>query len=465
MIRRIAAKELMEMRRDGRFRLAVVLTLLLLAGALAAGTAQVRRQAAERAAAAEADRQAWVGQGANNPHSAAHYGMYAFKPASPLAAFDPGLTPYTGTALFMEAHVVQDARYRPAEDLPPGARLGTLSAALVLQLLLPLLLLLLAYDTFAGERERGTLRQLLSLGVRPHRLLAGKALGAALPLLGVLGIALVLALGSLAVTGGAAGNLARFGMLAGAYALYFVALLGVAFFVSMKARTARGALAILVGFWIVTGFLVPRLVTTVAEALYPTPSAAEIAAAREADMATLPDWGERTREIEADLMREHGVSRPEDLPVSLSGYVLDWFETEETRINRRHLDALADRYERQQAVAALGGVLSPLLPLQFLSMGLSGTDYAHHRHFAAAAEAHRFAFVGQLNADLKEHQRAGERRMVDREVWETVPAFVYEPPPARWALRHHFSSVGLLLLWACGAALVAWGTAHRLRLS
>uniref|UniRef100_UPI00387EBF32 ABC transporter permease n=1 Tax=Chloracidobacterium thermophilum TaxID=458033 RepID=UPI00387EBF32 len=39
----------------------------------------------------------------------------------------------------------------------------------MLQYLLPLLIIVLAFDALAGEREHGTLRYLLSLGVRPGR--------------------------------------------------------------------------------------------------------------------------------------------------------------------------------------------------------------------------------------------------------------------------------------------------------
>lgn len=463
MIGTIARTELVRALRSGRFRLAVGLTVMLLVAGLAAGAAGVKRDRAERDAAAAADRVAWTGQGENNPHSAAHYGMWAFKPASPLAAFDPGVTPYVGTALFMEAHAVQDARYRPAEDVPPGARLGTLSAAMVLQLLVPLLLILLAYDTFAGERERGTLRQLLSLGVRPRSLLVGKALGMALPVLAVLGGALVLALAVLLVVGGAGYSLPRFALLCVAYALYLIAFVGVGLWVSARAATARRALASLVAFWVVTVFLFPRLTTAAAEALYPIPSPAEIAAARAADLETLPAWGARTAEIEAELMQKHGVTSRDDLPVSTSGYVLDWFEAEETKINRRHFEALADRYAHQQTIASLGGLISPLLPIQLVSMGLSATDYAHHRHFSEAAEKHRFAFVNQLNADLMAHQRPGERRMVGAELWEAVPAFAYDPPGVGWSLGQHALSAGLLVLWAVLGLVLAFASARHLR--
>ena len=57
----------------------------------------------------------------------------------------------------------------------------------MLQLLIPLLIILLAFSTFAGEREPGTLRQVLSLGVSRRNLALGKALGVA----GALGLLLV----------------------------------------------------------------------------------------------------------------------------------------------------------------------------------------------------------------------------------------------------------------------------------
>jgi ABC-2 type transport system permease protein len=46
-------------------------------------------------------------------------------------------------------------------------RFSPLSMAFGLQILVPLLIVLLAFSAFTGERERGTLRQLLSIGVQP----------------------------------------------------------------------------------------------------------------------------------------------------------------------------------------------------------------------------------------------------------------------------------------------------------
>jgi ABC-2 type transport system permease protein len=55
-------------------------------------------------------------------------------------------------------------RRRTRDGLRSG--FGELTGATVLQLLVPLLIVMLSFDALAGERESGTLRQLMSLGVR-----------------------------------------------------------------------------------------------------------------------------------------------------------------------------------------------------------------------------------------------------------------------------------------------------------
>jgi ABC-2 type transport system permease protein len=177
MITRIARNGFTETVRDGRFRWAAAVVLLLLITALALGGKHYRQVKAEHDAAQAASRNSWVGQGRRNPHSAAHDGVYAFKPKLPLSLMDTGLDPYTGISVWLEAHYQNPSRYRPAEDTTAVQRFGELTAATVLQLLLPLLIVLLSFNAFAGEREMGTLRQLLSLGVSKKTLVFGKAPG------------------------------------------------------------------------------------------------------------------------------------------------------------------------------------------------------------------------------------------------------------------------------------------------
>ncbi|WP_202618404.1 ABC transporter permease, partial [Escherichia coli] len=119
----------------------------------------------------------WEAQGVKGTHQAAHFGIYVFKPESPLAAIDPGLRQFTGQALWLEPHKRNLARFSPAADQGIATRFGQMSAAFVLHTLLPLLIVALAFNAVTHEREQGTLRMLHSLGLSARKLLFGKFFG------------------------------------------------------------------------------------------------------------------------------------------------------------------------------------------------------------------------------------------------------------------------------------------------
>ena len=113
--------------------------------------------------------------------------------------------------------------------------LARLTAAATLQFLVPVLIILLAFTKFAGEREDGTLRQLAATGVSARVLAAGKALGVSAALAMVLvpaalvgATALVLASGPAAISQ----SLLRIVVLAAVYGLYFSVWIALALAVS-----------------------------------------------------------------------------------------------------------------------------------------------------------------------------------------------------------------------------------------
>src|ERR1700737_608477 len=115
MIWRIARKEWIETVREGQFRWAAGIVFVLLASALAVGWKHYTSVRAERTVAGQTSREQWLRQGPRNPHSAAHYGMYVFKPKLPLSFLDSGMDPYTGAAVWLEAHYQNPLSFRPAE--------------------------------------------------------------------------------------------------------------------------------------------------------------------------------------------------------------------------------------------------------------------------------------------------------------------------------------------------------------
>jgi ABC-2 type transport system permease protein len=470
MIATVARKEFLEMTRDGRFRAAAGLVLLLLVAALAAGWSRHDEVSRAHRAAMNRERSIWESQGEKSPHSAAHYGVYAFKPTGPLAFADPGTEAYTGVTVWLEAHKQNDFLYRPARDATALQRFGELTAATVMQLLVPLLIVLMVFPAFAGEREAGTLRQLLSLGVDRRTLLAGKALGLALALAALLvpaasigGLAM-----SAAAADAAAGDLmARGGLLALVYVLYFGVFAAVSLAVSAWASSARLALIALLGFWIFGCLALPRAATDWAKRVHPTPSALEFAAAMAAEMEKGLDgvtFTEFKEAKERELLAEHGVSRVEDLPINYAGWSLEIGEQYGNQFFDKHYAALWDSFERQDRLRQAAGLAAPLLAARSLSMGLAGTDFPHFRHFAEDAEIYRRTFVRYLNDDQRDH--AGQRDFGytrDAELWTQVPAFEYHAPTLGWALARQRMALAALLAWFLAASALAWFSTRRLR--
>ncbi|MFN7141630.1 MAG: hypothetical protein ACK4UN_20090, partial [Limisphaerales bacterium] len=138
MITRIARKELTEMVRDGRFRWMSVIVAVLLLVALFAGWKSYQEVESQKATAAKVERERWLKQDKKNPHSAAHYGVYAFKPQTVLGSVDRGIESFVGVSVWLEAHKQNEFIHRPAQDATATQRFGELSAAMILQILLPL---------------------------------------------------------------------------------------------------------------------------------------------------------------------------------------------------------------------------------------------------------------------------------------------------------------------------------------
>ncbi|MCY2959311.1 MAG: DUF3526 domain-containing protein [Planctomycetota bacterium] len=470
MILGIARKEFVDAWRDGRFRLgaALVLVLLLVSGLLA--RQQVARAQGERDAATALERKNWLEQGDKNSHSAGHYGVNVFKPTSPLAVFDRGIEPFVGTSVFLEAHRQNQAAFLPAQDATAMRRFGELSAAVALQMLVPLLIVLLAFGALAGERESGTLRQILSLGVRPRQLVLGKALGLGatvavllLPAAGVMAFLLARAAGPEAT-----GLWARAGGLALSYSAYLAIFVALSVAVSASTRTSRTALTILLSIWALNCIVAPRLASDVIHQSLPTPKLAEFEAEMQKGVMEGLDGhdprNKRLADFQRDTLAKHGKTRVEDLPFNFQGLVMLESERIAGEVFDFHFGKLWDRIQAQDRAVALAGVGAPMLALRSASMAFAGTDFAHHRHFAVSAEQHRREFVRVLNEDLMNNARPGDHRYAaGRALWEQLPVFRLEPLPVHDAWGAARAGVLVLAGWLLAALGTLFFSAGRLR--
>ena len=440
-------------------RLPVALGVLLALAVVAAWLDRVRAGASERdrIVAEELDRRTFEDQGPRNPHSVAHFSRFAFRPRAAASMLDPGITDYAGAAVWMEAHSQDPPNARAAEDQLDLGRAGELGLAWIWQVVAPLLIIGLAFDAVARERERRTLPIVLIGG----QTLSGLVLAKALAVLGLFTAALAVTtvLSAALATGAPVHDpVLRVVLWLVAHVAYLATWTAFALAVSVRARTSRGALALLLACWAFLVLVAPRLVASAVDDAIPIADSAQLRAAIERDLEQGFDGhgpaAERARAFEARVLAQYGVASTAELPVSFAGLQLDEGERVGNLIFDRHYRRLADRYRRQHAWRrALGG---PLAAVQGVSMAAATTDLEHQLSFARQAEDQRRDIVGRLNRDFIDHAAGQDFDYVaDPALWEHIPTFVYEPPPLG-ALRPA-ADLGWSLGWLAAAGLLlAW---------
>lgn len=450
----IAHNEFLALRRDRRFLALAASLAVLLVVSVWLGLGEQRRVRAERAQAEAAERDNWLKQGSKNPHSAAHYGSHAFKPASPLAWFDPGLDPWLGSSVYLEAHTQNPLEHPAAADLGGLPRFGFMTPAWLLQTLVPLLIVLAAAGSVAGEREAGTLRQALSLGVTPRAWLAGKALGLGLGLALLLS-PLLLGLVMVSALAGTSEDAVRAAWAVLAYVVYFAAFLFLSVAASAWLPNARTALVTLLAFWMTTTLVGPRVVADAIASVRPLPSLAQFTQGMREEMQKAGDGhsssGSAMETREQELMQQHGVTNVADLPFNFFGLYLQESEEQSNPIFDRHFNALAERIEAQNQLRLLAGLAAPVLAIEHASMVLAGTDFAQHQRFATAAEHHRRVMVKMLNEDMKTNSRYGDwEYKATVALWGKVPEFHFAPSSVGEGIRAASAGFALLLGWLAG---------------
>ncbi|MBL8150676.1 MAG: ABC transporter permease subunit, partial [Blastocatellia bacterium] len=260
MVWLIARKEMTEQIRDGRFKLATLIVLLLSLASLIAGWQSYREFKAQHQLAEEAEWQRWLNQGEKSSHSAAHYGIFVFKPQMPLSIIDKGIDPYVGVTARLEVHTQNIFQFRPVEDSTSLRRFGEVTVASTAQILVPLMIVILTFNSFAGERQQGTLRQILSIGVKSRSLIIGKVIGSSLPLFIILiPLSMVCSVVILAntLTDSVSNNILKLLVMTLGYIVYFTIFIGMGLAVSAKSVSSRQALIVLLFFWFINCLMAP----------------------------------------------------------------------------------------------------------------------------------------------------------------------------------------------------------------
>jgi ABC-2 type transport system permease protein len=459
MIFIIAVREIKNLLREKTFWVAASLLMLLLVTALFTSSVSVKRLNKERAAAQRMSREGWLTQPPKNPHSAAHYGNFAFRIKSPLSFFDNGLDAYTGTYLFLEPHKQNGDKFSQAQESTSLLRFGELTPAMVLQNLLPLLIVFVCFASISREKENNTIKLLFTQGCNMRQVVGGKILGNFLAFAALLIPFFFIAAISVSSFSEQKTDMARLMLLFAAYLLYTTVWISVTVLISAHAASSRSALMKLLFIWMLAVIIVPKVSANIGSILYKTPSQFQMATLVNKDIEEGIDghnpYDKRRDVLMQATMKKYKVTKEQDLPVNFDAIAMIESEKYTTDVFRKRKAEVDEIFEKQNAISEWAAFLNPAQAMQYSSMALCGTDFNHFRDFQNQAEEYRLYYVNVMNEYMSTHTKTGDwKTSFGKETYELTTPFIYQPVSLSFALQHQPLSFGALIFWAIACTIL-----------
>ncbi|MEM9859369.1 MAG: DUF3526 domain-containing protein [Bacteroidota bacterium] len=464
MLRLIIKKEFLTALRDTRLQVSGGILIVLMLIAVFVGRQGQKLVQEERAKAQSAMYDKWLDQGNKHPHSAAHYGQFAFKPKPVLSFLDVGLDNYTGISVFLEAHKQNEVLFSAAQDSNGMTRFGEMTAALILQVLLPLLIIFLTFNIFSKEREEGTLKLIHAQGLSMRQLFMGKVWGTYLM---VLLIFLPIILVAYLLLNEQSASLdpevtIKFLLLTGGYAIYFLVFVLLCVLISAFAKTSGFSLLTLLGMWIASCIILPKATANLADKVYQIPSQFDFRNAIYDKVKNGIDGHNpsdmRLASLKQEVLDQYGVKTIEELPVNWSGIAMQAGEEYTDKVYDAEFSKIESIFNEQNRLSEWMGFINPYLAVRNLSMALAGTDFYHHVVFTKAAEDYRRGFVKKMNKDMEVNHKpevAYGDYTANEEMWASVPPFEYQLPSASTILSKQWRSCAALMFWLAGLFLLS----------
>ncbi|NJN28853.1 MAG: DUF3526 domain-containing protein [Cyclobacteriaceae bacterium] len=465
MLQLVVKKEFLTALRDVRLQLSGGIMIILMLTAVLVGRQGQKQIQEEREKAQAAMYDKWLNQGIKHPHSAAHYGQFAFKPKPVLSFLDVGLDNYTGISVFLEAHKQNEVLFSTAQDSNFMTRFGEMTAALILQVLFPLLIIFLTFNIFSKEREEGTLKLVHAQGLSMRQLFQGKVWGTYLMVLLIFLPIILLAYLLLDQQSARldSGVTAKFFLLTSGYAIYFLVFVLLCVLISAFAKHSGFSLLTLLGMWIASCIILPKATTNLADKVYPTPSQFEFKKTIQDNVKNGIDGHNpsdaRLATLKQEVLDQYGVEAIEELPVNWGGIAMQAGEEFTDEVYDAEFSRVEEIFKKQNRLSEWAGFINPYLAVKHLSMAFAGTDFYHHVAFAKAAENYRRNFVKKMNKDMEVNHKPGVAYAdynVGDEMWKRIEPFDYSLPSTLAILTNQWRSIVVLIFWL----FLLFGLAH-----
>ena len=402
MLKTLIRKEITETILDLRFWIVTALFLILIPLGM-----YVSREDYERRLANYQQERQMYGQ---------HYGKdvgssveaQGFRPPSRLSIFALGLDPFMPDKAITSRSGLVRAAKEPGIDNPESLLFGKADYLFNVSFIVSLAALIFTFNRISGEREKGTLRLMISCSARRGEILLAKILGNYVVLLVPFIVAFLAALIILNTSSAISVSSTGFGsallVIILITLLFILVMVSLGICVSALTRGSVASIMMLFLVWVMAVLGIPKMSPMIAEALYPVESRNVVDLAQRIARENIET---EFKEKKSDLFRRcrtefgitHGniTTHPED-ETEKKAYAK--YDQEvgalESECQRRIADAIRkleqDYRNKRNIQASLAVNLSRLSPIScytYLISGLAGTGRAEPHKFTENAERYQ----------------------------------------------------------------------------
>ncbi len=380
-----------------------------------------------------------------------------YRPPQPLGVLVSGIQPAVGREATLNKFNCPELTGSDYDANPLIGIFDRLDLTFVVRVVLSLLAIVLSYNAISGEKERGTLKLIVSNPVPRTTFLIGKAMGGFVSLLGVLVVPFVLSAIMLSVQPNISFSFEewlRIGLIFAQYLLYITVFFSLGLFVSSCFGSSALSLLMLLFAWIVCINILPLASSMVAGQLNPIPSEQQIAAEKEMFKnqmldSALPTW-EKWREKNPGEFSD--TKWRERASAAMDGIYANLLDN----IYARNAAVEADyrnRQDRQQGLAFNLARVSPAASLVFGSMDLARTGPDDFRRFNEALRSYQKVLFAWTTEKSRLAMKAGQMKPD----LAGMPEFSFQPESFANSLRAALPALCTLavMLLLLGAGAIA----------
>lgn len=331
-----------------------------------------------------------------------------YKPPEVLSIFSEGVEKRLGNSVTIERGKVPEIKAGYAAGNPLLAVFPSLDLTLIFKLVLSILALLLVYDAISGEKERGSLKLMLSGPVPRHQVLLGKLVAGLLTLaipiaVSFLLVLLILEFSPMVSLSGS--DWARIGLIFLASLIFVGAVFNFGLFFSCLTERSATTLMYVLFFWVLFAVVIPNAAVYLATQIRPIKP-------REAvDLKVREIWDEFYRKRE-NFEREN---RPRVPKIAMGSIILNAPEgmIEYYRTMYNVFEPIRIKYatkaweleqeyfnnlKKQKRVADYLSRISPTSMYEAVMSALSKTDLGSYERFMEETRTYRDRMIDYFNS-------------------------------------------------------------------